>query len=73
MRPDERLAWPLTGGVGVQQVLAMFGATFVVPRITGFPPSTTLLFSGIGTLLFLVLTATGCRATSARRSRCSRR
>jgi NCS2 family nucleobase:cation symporter-2 len=34
----------------------MFGATFLVPIITGFPPSTTLLFSGIGTLLFLIIT-----------------
>ena len=56
VRPDERLGWPLTAGVGVQHVLAMFGATFLVPRITGFPPGTTLLFSGIGTLLFLLLT-----------------
>lgn len=41
----------------MQHVVAMFGATFLVPLITGFPPSTTLLFSGIGTLLFLVITA----------------
>ncbi len=34
----------------------MFGATFLVPVITGFPPSTTLLFSGLGTLLFLTIT-----------------
>jgi len=34
----------------------MFGATFLVPLLTGFPVSTTLLFSGIGTLLFLVIT-----------------
>jgi uracil-xanthine permease len=56
VRTDERLSWLLTTGIGVQHVLAMFGATFLVPRITGFPPSTTLLFSGIGTLLFLLLT-----------------
>lgn len=54
--PGERLAWPLTIGVGMQHVVAMFGATFLVPIITGMPPATTLLFSGIGTLLFLVLT-----------------
>ncbi|MCU1515850.1 MAG: nitrate reductase, partial [Pseudarthrobacter sp.] len=54
--PDERLAWPLTIGVGMQHVVAMFGATFLVPIITGMPPATTLLFSGIGTLLFLVIT-----------------
>ncbi len=34
----------------------MFGATFLVPLLTGFPPSTTLLFSGVGTLLFLLIT-----------------
>ncbi len=54
--PGERLSWPLTIGFGAQHVVAMFGATFLVPLLTGFPPSTTLLFSGIGTLLFLVLT-----------------
>ncbi|GAA1480350.1 pyrimidine permease RutG [Gordonia sinesedis] len=36
--------------------MAMFGATFLVPVLTGFPPATTLLFSGIGTVLFLLLT-----------------
>jgi uracil-xanthine permease len=56
VNPDERLSWPLTIGVGVQHIAAMFGATFLVPIITGFPPSTTLFFSGIGTLLFLIIT-----------------
>ena len=56
VKPDERLAWPLTIGVGVQHIAAMFGATFLVPIITGFPPSTTLFFSGVGTLIFLILT-----------------
>ena len=56
VRPEERLAWPLTIGIGAQHVIAMFGATFLVPLLTEFPPSTTLLFSGIGTLLFLVIT-----------------
>lgn len=55
--PDERLSWPRTIGIGAQHVIAMFGATFLVPLMTGFPPSTTLLFSGIGTLLFLIITA----------------
>jgi NCS2 family nucleobase:cation symporter-2 len=54
--PDQRLAWPLTIGLGAQHVVAMFGATFLVPLLTGFPPSTTLLFSGIGTILFLLIT-----------------
>jgi uracil-xanthine permease len=56
VKPDERLAWGATIAVGVQHVIAMFGATFLVPAITGFPVSTTLLFSGIGTLLFLIIT-----------------
>src|SRR5690625_3051752 len=40
----------------MQHVVAMFGATFLVPLLTGFPPTTTLLFSGIGTLGFLLIT-----------------
>jgi NCS2 family nucleobase:cation symporter-2 len=54
--PDERLTWPRTIGIGVQHVVAMFGATFLVPLLTHFPPSTTLLFSGIGTIGFLLIT-----------------
>src|SRR3546814_4701987 len=34
----------------------MFGATFLVPILTGFDTSTTLPFSGVGTLLFLTIT-----------------
>ena len=56
VRPDERMNWPATVAIGVQHVIAMFGATFLVPVLTGFPVSTTLLFSGVGTLLFLVVT-----------------
>ena len=54
--PDERLSWPRTVGIGVQHVMAMFGATVLVPTITGFSPSTTLFFSAVGTALFLLLT-----------------
>ena len=54
--PQERLTWPLTIGIGLQHVVAMFGATFLVPILTHMPPATTLFFSGIGTLLFLVIT-----------------
>jgi uracil-xanthine permease len=56
VHPGERLSWPRTVGIGVQHVVAMFGATFTVPLITGFPPATTLFFSGLGTLLFLLVT-----------------
>ncbi|MET4048270.1 MULTISPECIES: solute carrier family 23 protein [unclassified Rhodococcus (in: high G+C Gram-positive bacteria)] len=54
--PDQRLSWPRTVGIGMQHVIAMFGATLLVPTVTGFPVTTTLLFSGIGTALFLVIT-----------------
>jgi uracil-xanthine permease len=53
--PEERLSWPRTIGIGLQHVVAMFGATVLVPLLTGFPPATTILFSGIGTLVFLVM------------------
>lgn len=56
MAPSERLAWPLTIGIGAQHIVAMFGATFLVPLLTGFDPGTTLFFSGLGTILFLVIT-----------------
>src|SRR5690625_5115470 len=54
--PGQRLTWPRTIGLGAQHVVAMFGATFLVPLITGFPPATTLFFSAVGTVLFLVIT-----------------
>jgi uracil-xanthine permease len=54
--PEERLSWPKTIGFGAQHIVAMFGATFLVPLITGFPPTATLFFSGLGTLLFLLIT-----------------
>ena len=56
VKPGERLSWPRTIGFGGQHVVAMFGATFLVPLLTGFPPTTTLFFSGVGTLLFLLIT-----------------
>ena len=37
-------------------MVAMFGATLLVPTLTGFPVNTTLLFSGVGTILFLLIT-----------------
>lgn len=56
VEPDQRLTWPRTIGIGMQHVIAMFGATLLVPTVTGFPVTTTLLFSGIGTALFLIIT-----------------
>lgn len=42
--------------LGAQHLFAMFGATVLVPILTGLDVSTTLLFAGIGTLLFHALT-----------------
>ena len=54
--PDERLAWGRTIGIGMQHIVAMFGATFLVPVITGMDPNTTIFFSGVGTLVFILAT-----------------
>ena len=42
--------------LGLQHMFAMFGATVLVPILTGLNISTTLLFAGIGTLLFHLIT-----------------
>ena len=42
--------------LGLQHMFAMFGSTVLVPLLTGLSVSTTLLFAGIGTLLFHFLT-----------------
>ncbi|MCQ2134542.1 MAG: uracil-xanthine permease family protein [Bacteroidales bacterium] len=44
------------GILGLQHMFAMFGSTVLVPAITGLSVSATLLFAGIGTLLFHLLT-----------------
>lgn len=53
--PDERLPWPQTAAMGVQHVIAMFGATVLAPILMGFNPNIAILMSGIGTLLFFVV------------------
>ncbi len=42
--------------LGLQHMFAMFGATVLVPILTGLDIATTLLFAGLGTLLFHLLT-----------------
>lgn len=42
--------------LGVQHMFAMFGATILVPILTGLDISTTLLMAGLGTLLFHCIT-----------------
>ena len=54
--PDERLPWPQTTLMGVQHVIAMFGATVLAPLLMGFDPNIAILMSGIGTLIFFGVT-----------------
>src|SRR6266699_3931314 len=54
--PEDRLGWPQTILMGLQHVMAMFGATVLVPLILGFNPNTVIFFSGVATLIFLVIT-----------------
>ncbi|MES2480633.1 MAG: solute carrier family 23 protein [Pseudomonadota bacterium] len=54
--PDERLPWPQTALMGVQHVVAMFGATVLAPILMGFDPNLAILMSGIGTLIFFLFT-----------------
>ncbi|CAG1016949.1 Putative pyrimidine permease RutG [Burkholderiaceae bacterium] len=53
--PDERLPWPQTAALGVQHVIAMFGATVLAPLLMGFDPNVAILMSGVGTLIFFVV------------------
>ena len=50
------LGTPKTLVLGLQHLFAMFGATVLVPALTGLNVSTTLLFAGLGTLLFHLIT-----------------
>lgn len=51
----KQLGYPKMGLLGVQHMFAMFGATVLVPALTGLSVSATLLFAGLGTLLFHLL------------------
>jgi uracil-xanthine permease len=56
VRPDERLSWGRTVGIGAQHVVAMFGATFVFPIVMGLDPNLAIMMSGVATILFLLIT-----------------
>ena len=64
--PDERLPWPQTALLGVQHLIAMFGATVLAPILMGFDPNVAVLMSGIGTLIFFWSPAARCPATWGR-------
>src|SRR5918997_3346176 len=53
--PEERLPPGQTFVVGLQHVVAMFGATVLAPLLMGFDPNVSILFSGIATLIFFVV------------------
>lgn len=53
--PDERLPWGQSIFLGLQHVLAMFGATVLGPILMGFDPNTAIFFSGIGTIVFFLI------------------
>nr|WP_156001747.1 solute carrier family 23 protein [Streptomonospora sp. PA3] len=55
VRPQERLSWGRTTGLGAQHVVAMFGATFVFPVIMGLDPNLAIMMSGVATILFLLI------------------
>lgn len=55
VKPDERLSWPRTAGLGAQHVVAMFGATFVFPIVMGLDPNLAVMMSGVATIVFLLI------------------
>jgi putative pyrimidine permease RutG len=54
--PEDRLPLVKLVPMGIQHVIAMFGGTVLAPLLMGFDPRVTLFFSGIGTLLFILIT-----------------
>ena len=52
IRDARQLGMPKMLVLGLQHMFAMFGATILVPALTGLSVSATLLFAGLGTLLF---------------------
>lgn len=54
--PDEALPVGQTLIMGLQHAVAMFGATVLMPLLMGFDPNLSILMSGIGTLLFFLVT-----------------
>lgn len=54
--PEDRIPLQRLVPMGLQHVVAMFGATVLAPVIMGFDPQLAIFFSGVGTLIFLVTT-----------------
>ncbi|MCU5775171.1 pyrimidine utilization transport protein G [Erwiniaceae bacterium BAC15a-03b] len=54
--PDETLPAGQTIIMGLQHAVAMFGATVLMPLLMGLDPNLSILMSGVGTLLFFLIT-----------------
>jgi putative pyrimidine permease RutG len=54
--PEDRIPLLRLVPMGMQHVVAMFGATVLCPILMGFNPQVALFFSGIGTLIFILIT-----------------
>jgi putative pyrimidine permease RutG len=54
--PEQRLPLAQLLPMGMQHVVAMFGATVLAPILMGFNPQVAIFFSGIGTLIFIFIT-----------------
>ena len=54
--PEDKLPLARLVPMGLQHVVAMFGATVLAPILMGFNPQTAIFFSGLGTLIFIVIT-----------------
>jgi uracil-xanthine permease len=56
LMPEDRIPLARLVPMGLQHVVAMFGATVLAPIIMGFNPQVALFFSGVGTLIFIFIT-----------------
>ena len=54
--PEDKIPFARLLPMGLQHVVAMFGATVLAPLLMGFNPQVALFFSGVGTLLFIAVT-----------------
>jgi len=54
--PEDEVPLPLAATLGIQHVLAMFGATVLAPILMGFDPNTAIFLSGIATIVFILVT-----------------
>ncbi len=54
--PEDKLPLSRLIPMGMQHVVAMFGATVLAPILMGFNPQTAIFFSGAGTLIFIAVT-----------------